>query len=33
MHPVYETGKIASWLSPPSKGINSNPFEYEYVRL
>ncbi len=31
--PVREAGKIASWLSPPSRGIKGLPFEYEYVRL
>lgn len=29
----YEPGKIASWIAPPSKGINDNPFDFEYVRL
>jgi benzoyl-CoA 2,3-dioxygenase component B len=33
MNPVYEAGKIAQWLAPPTRGINGNPFEYEYVRL
>jgi len=33
MKPVYEPGKIAGWIAPPSKGINSQPFDYEYVRL
>ncbi len=33
MRPVYETGKIASWIAPPIKGINSQPFDYEYVHL
>jgi benzoyl-CoA 2,3-dioxygenase component B len=33
MRPVYERGKIASWIAPPTKGINSQPFEYDYVRL
>jgi benzoyl-CoA 2,3-dioxygenase component B len=32
MHPVTERGKIASWIAPPSKGINGQPFEFEYVR-
>lgn len=32
MHPVTEVGKIASWISPPSKGIDGHPFEWEYVR-
>jgi benzoyl-CoA 2,3-dioxygenase component B len=33
MHPVYERGKIASWVAPPSNGIDSKPFDYEYVYL
>ncbi len=33
MQPVYEPGKIAGWIAPPSTGINSKPFEYEYVHL
>jgi benzoyl-CoA 2,3-dioxygenase component B len=33
MRPVYERGKIASWVAPPTNGINGKPFEYEYVHL
>jgi benzoyl-CoA 2,3-dioxygenase component B len=33
MSPVYEAGKIAQWIAPPTRGINGNPFEYDYVRL
>jgi benzoyl-CoA 2,3-dioxygenase component B len=33
MQPVYERGKFASWLTPPSTGINTRPIEFEYVRL
>jgi benzoyl-CoA 2,3-epoxidase subunit B len=33
MRPVYQPGKIASWLCPPRNGINGKPFEYEYVHL
>jgi benzoyl-CoA 2,3-epoxidase subunit B len=33
MHPVYERGKIASWIAPPRKGINGKPFDYDYVHL
>jgi benzoyl-CoA 2,3-epoxidase subunit B len=33
MKPVYERGKIASWIAPPPKGINGQPFEFEYVKL
>ena len=32
MKPVHERGKIAGWLAPPSKGINGQPFDYEYVK-
>jgi benzoyl-CoA 2,3-dioxygenase component B len=33
MRPVYEHGRIAAWLAPPKKGINGQPFDYEYVHL
>jgi benzoyl-CoA 2,3-epoxidase subunit B len=33
MKPVHEQGKIASWIAPPTKGINSQPFDFEYVKL
>jgi benzoyl-CoA 2,3-epoxidase subunit B len=33
MRPVYERGRIASWIAPPRNGINGKPFEYEYVRF
>ena len=26
-------GKIANWIAPPRRGINGQPFEYEYVKL
>ena len=32
MHPVYEPGKMASWIAPPNKGINNLPGDFEYVR-
>ncbi|MFN8547352.1 MAG: benzoyl-CoA 2,3-epoxidase subunit BoxB [Candidatus Eisenbacteria bacterium] len=32
MHGVYEPGKIANWIAPPTKGIKDKPFEFEYVR-
>jgi len=32
MHPVYERGKIASWIAP-AKGLKGLPFDHEYVRL
>jgi benzoyl-CoA 2,3-dioxygenase component B len=33
MHPVYERGKIASWIAPPRNGINGKPFDYDYVHF
>ncbi|MGE0790303.1 MAG: benzoyl-CoA 2,3-epoxidase subunit BoxB [Sandaracinaceae bacterium] len=33
MAPVYEPGKIANWIAPPKKGVNGQPFEFEYVRF
>jgi benzoyl-CoA 2,3-dioxygenase component B len=33
MRPVYERGKIASWIAPPRNGINGQPFDYDYVHL
>ncbi len=33
MKPVYEAGKMASWIAPPSRGINTKPADYDYVRL
>lgn len=33
MQPVYERGKMASWIAPPARGINSQPQDYEYVRI
>jgi benzoyl-CoA 2,3-dioxygenase component B len=33
MTPVYEPGKMASWIAPPSRGINTKPADYDYVRL
>jgi len=32
MKPVHEPGKIAGWIAPPARGINGQPFEFEYVR-
>ena len=32
MQAVIEPGKIAGWVAPPTRGINGQPFEYEYVR-
>jgi benzoyl-CoA 2,3-dioxygenase component B len=33
MKPVYEAGKVASWIAPPDRGINNLPVDYEYVRV
>jgi benzoyl-CoA 2,3-dioxygenase component B len=33
MQPVYERGRIASWIAPPARGVRGLPFDYEYVRL
>jgi benzoyl-CoA 2,3-dioxygenase component B len=32
MQGVHTPGKIAAWIAPPTKGINSKPFDFEYVR-
>jgi benzoyl-CoA 2,3-epoxidase subunit B len=32
-HRVTEPGKMAGWLAPPDRGINSQAVEYEYVHL
>jgi benzoyl-CoA 2,3-epoxidase subunit B len=32
MQPVGERGKIAGWIAPPARGINGQPFDFEYVR-
>ncbi len=33
MQQVTEPGKMAGWIAPPDRGINSLPVAYEYVRL
>jgi benzoyl-CoA 2,3-dioxygenase component B len=33
MVPHYATGDFASWIAPPSVGINDLPVEYDYVRF
>jgi benzoyl-CoA 2,3-dioxygenase component B len=32
MVPVYEPGKMASWVASPAKGIDGLPLDYAYVR-
>jgi benzoyl-CoA 2,3-dioxygenase component B len=33
MKGVTERGKMAAWIAPPERGINSQPIDFEYVRL
>ncbi len=33
MRPVTEPGKYASWIAPPSVGIDGKPGDFEYVKL
>ncbi|MEE3186238.1 MAG: benzoyl-CoA 2,3-epoxidase subunit BoxB [Actinomycetota bacterium] len=33
MRPVYEPGHMADWIAPPVTGINTQPVDYQYVRL
>ena len=33
MNPVYEPGRVASWIAAPAAGINTQPVDFEYVRL
>ena len=33
MKPCYEPGQFANWISPPTKGIESRPVDFEYVKL
>jgi benzoyl-CoA 2,3-dioxygenase component B len=33
MKAVYEPGQMANWIAPPSKGVNGQAQEYEYVRF
>ncbi|HEU0154450.1 MAG TPA: benzoyl-CoA 2,3-epoxidase subunit BoxB, partial [Stellaceae bacterium] len=33
MRQVTEPGRIAGWIAPPDRGINDQPFDYDYVRL
>ena len=32
-HPVMQPGQFASWIAPPSRGINAQPVDFEYVRF
>jgi benzoyl-CoA 2,3-epoxidase subunit B len=33
MVPVYEPGKMANWIKAPSRGVNRQDVEFEYVRV
>ena len=33
MNPVYEPGRMAGWIAPPARGVNTKPVDYDYVRL
>jgi benzoyl-CoA 2,3-dioxygenase component B len=33
MKPVYRPGEFASWINPPSVGINNQAIDYPYVRV
>ena len=33
MKAVYEPGQYANWISPPRKGINGKPVDFEYVKF
>ena len=33
MKPCYERGKFANWIAPPSRGIEGQPVEFEYVKM
>ena len=30
---VTEPGKFANWIAPPARGVNEQPFDFEYVKL
>ena len=30
---VVELGKFANWISPPPRGVNNQPLNFEYVRF
>ena len=33
MSSVTEPGEMASWIAPPSRGIDGQPLDFEYVRF
>jgi benzoyl-CoA 2,3-epoxidase subunit B len=33
MKPVHEPGAFASWIAPPTRGIDNKPGDFEYVKI
>ena len=33
MHGVFEPGRMAGWIAPPERGINTQPVDFEYVKF
>lgn len=33
MTPVYERGRFAAWIAPPTSGVNGRPLDFDYVRI
>jgi len=33
MHGVFERGKMAAWIAPPERGINTQAADFEYVKM
>jgi benzoyl-CoA 2,3-epoxidase subunit B len=33
MVPVYEPGKFANWIAPPTRGIDGQPLDFRYVKF
>jgi benzoyl-CoA 2,3-dioxygenase component B len=33
MKGVFERGKMAGWIAPPERGINTQPIDFEYVKF
>jgi benzoyl-CoA 2,3-dioxygenase component B len=33
MHePIYETGRFANYIAPPTRGVKGKPVNFEYIR-
>ncbi len=33
MRGVFERGKMAGWIAPPERGINTQPIDFEYIKF